>query len=96
MATKVIHMSPQIILCPFLNFSNFLKSCQSYLTQELVNKQTNKVLQSVFISVLSQMVSCKGLFIYYLSKVGGEGVSQMLTFTDMGGRGCQGKSDMLT
>ena len=27
---------------------------------------------------------------------GGEGVSQMLTFDDMGGRGGQGKSDMLT
>ena len=28
--------------------------------------------------------------------MGGEGVSQMLTFADMGGRGGQGKNDMLT
>ena len=30
------------------------------------------------------------------AKEGGEGVGQMLTFADMGGRGGRGKSDMLT
>ena len=41
-------------------------------------------------------LSREGLFIYYVSEGGGEGVGQMLTFADMGGMGGRGKSDMLT